>query len=370
VTRTARLGLAAFVAIGMVDGMLGPAWPSIRHDLGQPVAALGELVALATAGAVVSGIAAARLRRRLGPRGYVAGLASIGALALAVFAAAPVWGLVLGASFVAGFGGAAIDAGFNMHAALHHGSRAINALHACYGIGATLGPLVVAAVVAAGTWRAGWAIAAAAWVAVAVATRHARLDAPLPSHWEGVRPAFSRSNVALMLALFFVSVGVEAGIGAWGATLLQHRGWGRVAAAAWVASYWGAFTAARVLLSIAGDRLAPERALRLGSAVVVAGLAALLWTPLGLPLSGIGVAAFFPALVTLTPFRLGPERVQSVVGYQFAAGTIGGTVVVAAAGVAAQWLGSGALAPFLLGAGVVLALLELTSAARATPRST
>ena len=35
--RVVTVSLAAFVVLGMPDGALGVAWPSIRHDLGLPV---------------------------------------------------------------------------------------------------------------------------------------------------------------------------------------------------------------------------------------------------------------------------------------------------------------------------------------------
>src|SRR3954469_7055929 len=63
--RTALLALAAFVVLGMPDGMLGPAWPAIRGDLDQPLAALGELTALLSGGFIVSSVLSSRIRLRL-----------------------------------------------------------------------------------------------------------------------------------------------------------------------------------------------------------------------------------------------------------------------------------------------------------------
>jgi hypothetical protein len=165
-----------------------------------------------------------------------------------------------------------------------------------------------------------------------------------------------------MVSLFFLAVGVEAAAGAWGATLLLHRGYSRAAAAAWVAAYWGAFTAGRAGLAAAGSRVPPQLALRIGSAVLLGGVALLFVSPLGLPAAGVGIASFFPALTLLTPVRVGAERTTAAVGYQLAAGTAGATAVVAAAGVVAQWLGVAALVPFLLAAAALLALAEIVSA--------
>jgi hypothetical protein len=106
----------------------------------------------------------------------------------------------------------------------------------------------------------------------------------------------------------------------------------------------------------------PQLALRIGSAVLLGGVALLFVSPLGLPAAGVGIASFFPALTLLTPVRVGAERTTAAVGYQLAAGTAGATAVVAAAGVVAQWLGVAALVPFLLAAAALLALAEIVSA--------
>jgi hypothetical protein len=44
------LSLGSFVALGLPDGMLGTAWPSMRVTFGAPVGDLGLILLLATAG--------------------------------------------------------------------------------------------------------------------------------------------------------------------------------------------------------------------------------------------------------------------------------------------------------------------------------
>jgi len=49
-----------------------------------------------------------------------------------------------------GFGAGAVDAGLNGYVARHYTGRHMNWLHACWGIGATCGPIVMAHVLATG----------------------------------------------------------------------------------------------------------------------------------------------------------------------------------------------------------------------------
>jgi hypothetical protein len=67
--------------------------------------------------------------------------------------------------FGVGFG--ALDTALNAHAARHFGARDINWMHASYGLGATLGPLLVTALLSAGrSWRQTYGVMALALAAL------------------------------------------------------------------------------------------------------------------------------------------------------------------------------------------------------------
>jgi fucose permease len=363
--RAAAISIAAFFAIGVPDGMLGPAWPTIRHDLGQPVAALGEISVLLGSGALLAGLATGRLRARFGARAFLAGGAVASAVAEGLFGASPWWTGLLVVAFFAGLARVAVDAGLNAQAALHAGPRLLNIMHGSYGVGATAGPLIVAAATALVSWRAAWAVAALLWAIVGSAFLARRGDFPtaVPERWleaGSVEPR--RSLLVWQLALVFLITGLEAAIGGWAATILEHRGWSRDAASAWSSAYWASFTVGRIGLAAAGARIAPGRTLRVGAVAVLGGLGLLAWSPAGLLLAGLGLAGLFPALVAVTPIRLGAERAASFVGYQLSAATAGGASVVASAGLAAQWLSIGAIVPFLVVCAFVLIVAEVRAA--------
>jgi fucose permease len=371
------LALVGFVGLGLSDGILGPAWPAIRESLHQPVGALGELQLVGTAGFAAAAFGGGRLRARLGAGAYLALGAAGSAVALTGFVVSPWWGGLLAAMLALGAFSAVLDVGFNAHAALHFTQRLTNALHASYGVGTTVGPLVVAAALAVGTWRGAYGVAVAVDALVAAALWSLRRAIPTdpPERWAGaVQPVGGRGVVLLMLAVFFVVTGVESAVGAWAPTLLVGRGESRGAAAAWVAAYWAAFTAGRAGLAAIGDRLPSAWTLRAGTAVTLAG-AVLLWTNAGgtgvagLPVAGLGLAGIFPALVLLTPIRLGPDRAAAAVGRQLAAATLGVTTAVGLGGVVAQLGGVQALGPYLFAAAAVLVAVELAAARAAATAS-
>ena len=47
------LSLGTFVVLGLPDGMLGTAWPAMRHSFGEPVGDLGLILLVNTIGSVV-----------------------------------------------------------------------------------------------------------------------------------------------------------------------------------------------------------------------------------------------------------------------------------------------------------------------------
>jgi hypothetical protein len=60
------LSLGSFVVLGLRDGMLGTAWPSMRVSFGAPVGYLGLILLIATTGSVLVTAFVSRLIQRLG----------------------------------------------------------------------------------------------------------------------------------------------------------------------------------------------------------------------------------------------------------------------------------------------------------------
>jgi fucose permease len=152
--RQARVLLVAlaylgFVSIGLPDGLLGVAWPSIRASFGLPLDALGMLLVTFTIGYLLSSFSSGRLLAHMNV-GALLALSCLGtALSLLGYASVPQWWMMVVLGILAGLGAAAIDAGLNTYAATHFSTRSVNWLHACYGVGATIGPLLMTGVLMA-----------------------------------------------------------------------------------------------------------------------------------------------------------------------------------------------------------------------------
>ena len=131
------LAFVAFIALGMPDGVLGVAWPSIRADFAIPLDLMGVLLLAAVSGYLVSSFSSGHLIARLGVGFVLAASCALTGIGLIGYTLVPAWWMMVLLGSVAGLGAGAIDAGLNTYAATHFSERVMQWLHASYGIGVT-----------------------------------------------------------------------------------------------------------------------------------------------------------------------------------------------------------------------------------------
>jgi fucose permease len=354
------LACLAYLGVALPGSTLGLLWPTMRLSLGQPVGALGILLVPGIAASVVSSAVTGRLRVPAGP--LVAGATLLIALALAAEALAPsMWVMTVG-TVLFGIGFGALDTALNAHASRHFGARDINWMHASYGLGATIGPLLVTALLSAGRgWRQTYGVMALMLAVLGGVLALARCRWEVPASAPEPRPASPAAPWASALgALTFTAVetGIESGAGIWGYLFLTAaRGLPPAAAGVAVAAYWAMMCAGRVVLGPVAERLGPARVLAAAVAGVPLG-AALMALPVpgsgpgalavaGLMLLGLAAAPIFP-LFTLTT---GTTRMVSL---QVAASAVGGAALPAGLGLLLGAAGPRLLAPSLLALGLAM----------------
>ena len=353
----------SFVLLGMPMAAIGVAWPSAADDLGRPLADLGLITFAYGAGYTVSTLANGELTRRFtaGPLLIVAALAS--SLSLAAFALSSTWLLFLGAGFMLGLAGGVLDSGVNAYVAVHRGARAMGIVHTGFGIGSTIGPLFVTALLALGvSWRVAFGSLAVADLLLAIAflATISAVEGNVGSI--GHRPSIggNRLVLGLSVAVFFLYAGVAAGTGAWTFSLFtEGRGISDGVAGIAVAGYWAGMTVARIALGVFGDRVDPNRVLTFSGFATVASLA-LVWlapTPwlgiVGLVASGVSHGAVFPLEILLTPRRFGAAFTPWAVGYEIAGANVGVALLSGSIGLLVGRFGIEVVAPAL----VLLAVL-------------
>ncbi|MGA3221427.1 MAG: MFS transporter [Acidimicrobiales bacterium] len=380
------MAMYAFVALGLPDGMIGTAWPAVRRGFHAPLEDLGVVLLVGTFGAIASSSVAGLVLGRLGIKRMIMLAGTIGALGAVGIILSPVlWAFVLsgtGLGIAAGF----LDSAVNTAVALANRNRLLNMLHGCYGVGTTIGPLVITAALLAGSWRPGYGVLLAVELFMVagwwLAGRRLEARPPLgPVPAEEVRagrapavprvmgPALSRRRAALTVALgllvFMVYTGFEVSAGQWEPSFDRgplHLGTGATGLATF--GYWGALTVARFALAAPRRPLSQAGIVRWGCVVALGGAAVVWWRPstvvslLGLVVIGGALAGVFPALVALTPSRVGEEMARHAIGWQIGAANIGGSAISAVFGAIFQHYSLNDFGPAL----VVVAVLVLLGA--------
>jgi fucose permease len=370
---TLILASLGFVSLGLPEGMLGVAWPSIRATFDLPLDALGLLIATFALGYFASSAVSGRIIGRFGVGRALAASCALTGTCLLGYAISASWVGLVALAALLGLGAGTIDGGLNTYAALAHGPRTLNWMHAAFGLGAAAGPLLMTAIISSGlAWSVGYAVIAFAQLGLAAAywlTRE-RYTPPSPSahgtpHVTPQRGGGSmavllrQSLLWLSLGLFFVYVGMEASTGQWSFSLFTlARETPTALAGVLVSVYWASLTIGRVLFGALVPRIGSDRLLR-GCMLACILAAALLWANipvvswLSVAVLGLAFAPIFPVLIAETPARMGQAQAPNAIGLQVAAAVAGGAVLPGLLGVLSVRLSLEVLGPALVIAGIV-----------------
>jgi fucose permease len=370
-----------FIVLGFPDGMLGVAWPSMMRDFNVQNAQMGTMLLASTIGFLITSFNTGRLIRWFGISTLLIGSSVVRALGLLGIALAPEWPVLVGAAFLFGVGSGAIDGGMNTFFAMRVRSpRLMSWLHASFGLGATIAPIMLTALFSLGIiWRWGYAIVALLqlmmglfvflragdWQLRTQELDAGEIDAQSSTGRRSTRATLARPIVWVNIALFFFYAGIEVTAGNWSYSLFTtSRGVAPELAGLLTGLYWGSFTAGRIFFGIIADRFAVIATIRTMSVIAVLAAALLWWNPVnwvgfaGLLILGFALAPVFPLLITATPTRLGNDDANNAIGFQVAAASFGIGVLPGLAGALADRTSIEIVGPFMLAGLIIVALLH------------
>ncbi len=265
----------AFISLGLPDSMLGAAWPSMYGGLGAAVSSAGVLSMIIAAGTVASSLASDWLNAKLGTGRITACSVLLTAVALFGFSISRSFGALCVFAVPYGIGAGSVDAALNHYVAVHYKARHMNWLHCMWGVGCSVGPLIMSRAVLQGSWHTGYRT-----IAILQIVLTGLLFASLPLWKDGKRdvqcdsqPRVSRPlrealrlpGAKLMLLCFFCYVGVEATVNMWATSYCTlYRGIAPERAAAWAGLFFCGITAGRFLSGFLSFRLGDKAMIRLG----------------------------------------------------------------------------------------------------------
>jgi fucose permease len=354
------LAFLAFIALGLPDGLLGVAWPTIRSNFSIPLDAIGMLLVAGTLGYVTSSFLSGTLLSRMGVGGLLAASCGLTGAGLIGYTLVPSWWMMVLLGVIAGLGAGAIDSGLNTYVAANFSEKLMQWLHASYGIGVTLGPIIMTTTLNTfSSWRLGynivgiWQLLLGAsfiltlplWAGGEKHKSAAGENKRLTDYKTPLSETLSRPEVWLSLALFFFYTGAESSLGTWTYSLLTgSRGIQPSVAGLWAGSYWATFTIGRILAGLYTKRISLLTLLGVSMAAAVAGMGLLWWNPIngaglvGIALTGFAIAPIFPGLVSGTSQRVGRKYAANTIGMQMGAASLGVAVIPGTIGVLARYI--------------------------------
>jgi fucose permease len=352
------LSFIAFISLGLPDGLLGVAWPSIRETFSLRLDALGMLLIASTAGYITSSFLSGKLIAKLGVGGTLAASCFATGAGLIGYTLVPVWWMMVLLGVAAGLGAGAIDAGLNTYIASHFGEGLMQWLHASFGIGVTLGPLIMTAGL---NWFNDWhwgyqnvgiaqVILAACflltirmWEQTPELPHEEKKELRLTDYKTPLTETLKHPIVWMSLLLFFIYTGIEISFGSWTYSLLTlSRNVPTEVAGLWAGSYWATFTIGRILAGLFARRIGVQTLLLGGMTLALTGSILLWWNPfatssiIAVSIIGFALAPIFPGLVSLTSLRVGDHHAANTIGMQISAAGLGVAVIPALAGVLAE----------------------------------
>lgn len=377
----------AFISLGLPDSLLGVAWPAMQPDIGAAFESAGLLSMVVTGGTILSSLVSGSVIERFGT-GIVTRISCmLTASALLGFSFAPslFWLILLAVPL--GLGAGAVDAGLNNYVANHYKAHHMSWLHCFWGVGATLGPIIMS--YSMGThhsWRDGYFTVSMLQFALVfillltlplwkiVARKH-----QVQGHHEA-NPRNESTNgeeastqkrgnplqirgVKVTLLAFLFYCGVEMTVGLWGASfLVGTRDLPLETAAVWVSMYYGGITVGRLITGFVTLKVSNRTLIRAGQITAIAG-AVLLLLPvhpylslIGLIVIGLGLAPIFPCMLHETPARFGKSQSSRIMGYQMAVAYTGTTILPPLFGIVAAKFSIGLFPVVILMFAVIMML--------------
>jgi fucose permease len=340
----------AFISLGLPDSLLGSAWPVMWQDLGTSIGSAGIVSMTIAGGTIVSSLASGAIVKRLGTGrvSLISCFLTAGALLGFSFSPSLVWLIIF--AIPLGLGAGSVDAALNNYVAVNYKAHHMNWLHCFWGVGATMGPIIMSGYIGNNFWRGGYVAVAIIQFAIVgilfvtlplwkrVAANHEQNEAtnkpermPVDSPLTKVK-ILQIKGVKPTLIAFLFYCGVEMTVGLWGASyLVSSRKITAESAALWISLYYAGITVGRLITGFISLKVSNRVLIRSGQIVTIVG-GVILLLPLqglssliGIILIGLGLAPIYPALLHETPARFGSENSAKLMGYQMAVAYTGTT---------------------------------------------
>jgi len=332
----------SFVSLGMQYSLLGSAWPSISGLVNIPLHYAGYISIIITGGMAVSAILSERIVRRFGTITVITASVLITACGLMFFSISNTFFYMCLCAIPLGLGAGFVDASLNNYVALHYKARYMNWLHCFWGIGASIGPVIMSSfLLRKNSWSLGYktvsiiqfCLVLLLFISIPLWEKN-KVKNPARHHSVKFKELFQIAGFKEAIVVFLCYSSIEIIAGLWGASfLVMEKNISPEVAAKWIALFYIGITSGRFISGFISMKLNNRQMIRLGQTVIGCGII-LLVLPLGntvlLPgffMIGLGCGPVYPSLLHQTPANFGEKYSQAIIGIQMGCSFFGGTLL-------------------------------------------
>lgn len=358
----------SFISLGLPDGLLGAAWPSMFPQFDVPVSYAGMVSIIICAGTIVSSLQSDRLTKKFGAGKVTCFSVFLTAIALLGFSfSTSYWTLLLWA-VPYGLGAGGVDAALNNYVALHYESKHMSWLHCMWGVGASIGPYIISFALTGGhNWNAGYHYVFCIQIVLTIIIM---LSLPLWKRQSRINPdSINTDNdrglslreilhipgTKPIMIMFFCYCALEQTAALWASSyLVLKHGVDIETAASFGSMFFIGISIGRGISGFITMKLNDNRMIQLGQSIVLIGIL-LMFLPFGYPVSiaglitiGLGCAPIYPCVIHSTPDNFGADKSQAIIGVQMASAYVGSLAMPALFGLIANHIAVDLLPVYLL----------------------
>ena len=375
----------SFISLGLPDSLLGSAWPSMYSGLNVSVSYAGVISMLIAGGTIVSSFFSVKIIRKFGTGKVTAISVLMTAISLLGFGVSRNFIFLCIFSIPLGLGAGSVDAALNNFVALHYKASHMSWLHCFWGLGATIGPVIMSySLNKNGSWGLGYKT-----VGIIQCTLVVILFISLPL-WRKIENKEAESGDGKVSDLgfgelikikgarfaflaFFFYCSLEATCGLWGSSfMVLNRGISPEVAAKWISFFYMGITIGRFVSGFLTIKISSSKMIQIGQGIIAVSVI-LIMLPLkdtalgiGLFFTGVGCAPVYPCMIHQTPKNFGNELSQAMIGIQMACAYIGTTFMPPLFGLMAENI-SISLYPYFMMVSLVF-MVVMTEGLRRTAR--
>lgn len=365
----------AFISLGLPDGLLGAAWPTVYGDFGVPVSFAGVITFIICVGTITSSLFSDRLTRRFGTGKVTFFSVLLTAVAIFGFSFSNSFLLLCLWSVPYGLGAGGVDASLNNYVAVNYKSHHMSWLHCMWGIGATAGPYIMGYALSRGSWPLGYRIVGIIQAVLTVILllslpiwdkKQGKKEISVEEHAEDTNSLKFRDILKIpgareIFIMFFCYCAIEQTTGLWASSYLNmYLGVDTRTAANFASLFFLGITLGRGLNGFLTFKFKDKQLIRIGEILIlIGGLLILFKINLptvfaGIIIVGLGCAPIYPSIIHSTPDHFGADKSQAVIGVQMASAYVGSLLMPPLFGLIGKNISMGILPVYIL---VILVLM-------------